>query len=188
MDPFLYLVCGKGLGFCVCTTMCPRPPNLSFLLDSSPCPQHPLDAASEGESLATGLASTSQDGEGLPPSRPALCPELKGDERSIVSQPKRQPSGFPGATLWEAPSSDPILPLGPQPGLGGQPLVHKRRFVAPIIRSPGRAAGQLDLRCRNPSQPPAPPGPTAVPGPGPQPREAWSQGMGRKKGGREGPS
>lgn len=51
--------------------------------------------------------------------------------------------------MWEAPSSDPILPLGPQPGLGGQPLVHKRRFVAPIIRSPGRAAGQLDLQCRN---------------------------------------
>lgn len=61
-----------------------------FLLDSSPCPQHALGTASEGESLATGPASTSQDGEGLPPSRPALCPELKGDERGIVSQPKRR--------------------------------------------------------------------------------------------------
>lgn len=79
---------GRGWGP-VCAPPCAQDLP-TFLLDSSPCPQHALGTASEGESLATGLASTSQDGEGLPPSRPALCPELKGDERGIVSQPKRR--------------------------------------------------------------------------------------------------
>lgn len=123
MDPFLHLVWVWG----PVPTMSPKPPNFFSLLDSSPCPQHPLGAGREEESLALGPTGTSQDGEGLPPSRPDSGPGLEEMKGALCPSPG-------GTALW-SPGSDFVGGLA-RPG--GEQLVHTGPGLsAPIITSLG---------------------------------------------------
>ena len=180
--------------------MCPRPPNIFPLLDSSPCPQHPLDAASEGEALAAGLACTSQDGEGLPPSRPALGPGLDGLDRvkeALSPSPGGTALRFPRSdfvgglrpSTGPAPSSDALPPRRPSPGLGesrwcAQGLVCLPRFSG---LQAACAAGRRDLQCRPLPRSLLPLQALTAQDPAPAPRPERPEagvGGGRREGGR----
>lgn len=84
----------------------------------------------EGEALTPGLACTSQDGEGLPPSRPALSPrgwtKLDRVKGALSPSPGRSALRFPRSAfvvgLRPLPAQPPTEMLsrawGPRPRLG----------------------------------------------------------------------
>lgn len=184
MDPSLYL----AWGWRPVPATCPRPPNFFPLLDASHYPRHPRAQAGK-RSPWLGLAGTSQDGEGLPPSRPPLWWGLETVKGALSPAWAAQHAGLPGATLWEAfgLSSSPCGPAPP----GGEQLVRTGPGLsAPIISSPGCPSLQdsVTFSAETASYPPAtsrasflsrPPLPSASPGP--RPREARSQALGRGK-------
>lgn len=205
MDFLLHITSGKGLGALV-PTLCPRPPNLFPLMDTSPCPQHPLGAASEREALTAGLACTSQDGEGLPLSRPAL-PRAGWGERDIVSQPgplspqisQEQLCGRPLSLYLASPPkrSCPLAEAPASQGLGESSwctqvlvcLLDSQMSRLPVLQGIVTFSAETSLSGLLPSLLPLQashwPGPAAVPSPG-RPG-AKRRGGGKGEGGWRGP-
>lgn len=91
--PFLSLASGRGASHRV-----PETSRLFFPPPTARPAPHIPGARRAGASLAPGLARTSQDGEGLPPARPALPPGLQRVKGALSPGPGGAALSSPGAT------------------------------------------------------------------------------------------
>lgn len=159
----------------------PSFPSSRLLTLPPPWPGHRQGRRAPG----SGLVSTSQDGEVLPPARPALCPGLEWVKGAL--SPGGTALRFPGATFWVAPKQ---WSLRPRPGqAGGSRWCIRGRRVCPsdqVSRLPELQGSVTFSADASPSTYPS--GPAAQrPAQAPGPDRPGARGRGGEGGLGEGP-